>query len=53
MIVKCTACQYKTTCVARIIDKSITACNVKDYVDGNITVNEIQVEKTYTTVIGV
>lgn len=48
---KCEQCTYKNTCVARIIDEAISGCNMEDYVDSEITKDELQIEKTYTNYI--
>lgn len=44
----CTSCPYYNTCLARLIDTTITGCNMTDYVTGTITsTTEILVERTY------
>lgn len=48
---KCELCSYEDTCVARIIDESITGCNMEEYVNNQISKDELQVEKTYTNYI--
>ena len=48
---KCEQCSYKNTCVARIIDERISGCNMEEYVNSQITIDQLQIEKTYTNYI--
>lgn len=48
---KCESCPYEDTCVARLIDEAISGCNMESYVSGTITIDQLQIEKTFTNYI--
>ena len=50
---KCIQCEYLSTCVARLIDEAITGCDMEDYVANVKSLDELQIEKTFTNYVNV
>ena len=50
---KCVQCEYLPVCLARIVDSSISGCDMEDYVSGEKALDELQIEKTFTNYVNV
>ena len=46
MIIHCNNCQYKTYCIPRLTDRTITGCNLPLYWAGWISKGDVVIEHT-------